>query len=250
MHAGPPSKRLPMTIPLEQHLARFTLDGGRREELKWLAAILMVVDHVNGYLLGSAYLVMYELGRLAYPLFAMILAYNLASAGAATLRRVLRKLLLFGVIAQPFTMLLRYPTLSGEFTQAAVWWQGNILFTFAIGVAFALVIGRHRPFTPLQLGGSILLAVAGGALVDFRWAGIGYFVSAYYLFVERRTNALIAFILANIALAFENLSLASFLALPILIAATSGKGALRRRPGLFYAFYPLHLAAIWLAKLA
>ena len=98
-----------IVTPLEHPLAGFTLAAGSREALKWAAAILMVLDHVNAHLLGASHPVLYALGRLAFPLFAVVLAPNLATADRAALRRVLGRLGVFGLAAQPFTMLLRSP---------------------------------------------------------------------------------------------------------------------------------------------
>jgi hypothetical protein len=114
-----------MTVtPLQHPLAGFTLDAGSREALKWAAAILMVLDHVNAYLLGGSNPALYALGRLAFPLFAVVLAYNLATADMAALRRVLGRVVVFGLAAQPLTMLLRSAVMESRLGEDPVWWQG------------------------------------------------------------------------------------------------------------------------------
>lgn len=45
---------------------------------KWLAVILIIVDHWNKYLSDKAVPWMYAVGRISMPLFAFVLGYNLA----------------------------------------------------------------------------------------------------------------------------------------------------------------------------
>ncbi|MBK7549911.1 MAG: hypothetical protein IPI20_19875 [Rhodoferax sp.] len=58
------------------------IDNGTLEALKWLALVLMTGDHVNKYVLADSLPGLFELGRLAMPLFMFVLAYNLARPGA------------------------------------------------------------------------------------------------------------------------------------------------------------------------
>jgi hypothetical protein len=189
--------------------------------------------------------VLYALGRLAFPIFAMVLAWNLAEAGEGAKGRVLERLVLFGVVAQPFTMLLRYPLMPGALGPGPVWWQGNVLFTFAVGIAVVLVLGREaKPGAPNVLLAALLFVV-GGLVVDFRWAGVAFFVSGYYLFVQRSSTALVVFLAANLALAVENGSGASFFALACVAAAFGSVSRCRRRGRFLYWFYPAHLSLVW-----
>ena len=47
--------------------------------IKWLALLLMLVDHTNKYVLAESHPWMYAMGRSCAPLFAVVLGYNLAS---------------------------------------------------------------------------------------------------------------------------------------------------------------------------
>jgi hypothetical protein len=95
-----------------------------------------------------------------------------------------------------------------------------------------------------------LLFVVGGLVVDFRWAGVGFFVSAYYLFLQRSSAALIVFLAANLALALENGSWASVFALGCVAAAFGSGSRCRRRGGFFYWFYPAHLSVILMGQMS
>jgi hypothetical protein len=138
----------------------------------------------------------------------------------------------------------------GALGPGPVCWQGNVLFTFAVGIAVVLALGREaKPGAPNVLLAT-LLVVVGGLVVDFRWAGVGFFVSAYYLFVQRSSVALIVFLGANLALAVDNGSGAGLFALGCVAAAFGSVGRFRRRTGLvLYAFYPLHVVLLWAVRL-
>ena len=63
--------------------------GCTLEALKWMALILMTVDHVNKYLLHDSMPALFQAGRISMPLFVFVLAYNAArpdffTSGAAT----------------------------------------------------------------------------------------------------------------------------------------------------------------------
>ena len=55
---------------------------GTVEALKWLALILMTVDHINKYLFNATLPMALELGRLCLPIFVILLAFNLARPDA------------------------------------------------------------------------------------------------------------------------------------------------------------------------
>ena len=226
---------------LQRFLLRNGIASGTLEALKWLAVALMTADHVNRHLLSFAYPVMYQMGRLAMPLFALILAYNLArpeafSGGAAM--RVLQKLSVFAVLScLPYMELNHAPN---------GWQQLNILF--ALGAGTACVILLERPTPRRQLAAIALFAVAG-ALVDFGWAGLGIFISGWYFFRSPRlfwAAALIAFMLM---LRFGNANDWAMAALPVFWLGFQVHLKFPRWRNALYYYYPLHLAAIGALKI-
>jgi hypothetical protein len=58
-----------------------TLGSGARELLKWIALLAMTGDHVAKVVFGGYVPVVSELGRIAFPLFALVMACNLAQPG-------------------------------------------------------------------------------------------------------------------------------------------------------------------------
>ena len=121
------------------HLAmRWTLPPGALEALKWIGLAAMLGDHVDKALFDDGLAALSEIGRIAFPLFALVFGYNLARPDgdwADTYRRVLRRLLLFGIIALPFSVLAfeRWDLL-----------PLNILFTLALGLGLVWCIRRNE----------------------------------------------------------------------------------------------------------
>src|SRR5262245_62087120 len=107
------------------------------ELLKWLGVVAMVIDHANSYLLDGAYPWMYQVGRLALPLFAFSLGCGLGSRPVAARVGVMRRLLGFALVAQLPAVLVRHDAVL------------NVLFTLFLGVAFhaafLLVLQARRP---------------------------------------------------------------------------------------------------------
>ena len=87
---------------------RVELSDGAVEAMKWLGLVLMTADHAQKYGLIAVPGV-YEAGRMAFPLFGIVLAYNLtraSSEGLAVHVRVLTRLLVCCAIASiPFIAL-------------------------------------------------------------------------------------------------------------------------------------------------
>lgn len=123
-----------------------------REWLKWTALVLMTADHVNKVLLDGSQPWMSEAARVVFPIFAIVLVYNLhASKDPNTARRSLHRLAIAALIAQPF-----------HAWAFGYWLPLNVLFTLALGLR---IINA-----PLHVGA--LLFVFGGLFVDYQWAGL------------------------------------------------------------------------------
>jgi hypothetical protein len=180
----------------------------------------------------------YLLGRPCIPIFAYILAVRLAEGPLERNKRVLMRLLLWGIVAQPF-----YYALVGAFTLRL-----NILFTLAAGAGLVWLL-RKRLQVPLFVGAVILLLgnlwLDGGALTP-----LGIVLA--YAFYERSSGAALAVVTfaaaANIALAGGSVAALAVLGAPLLIFLSPRcAGFVPRVPGwVFYVFYPAHLAAIWM----
>lgn len=201
--------------------------------LKLAAFLVMVLDHVD-WLLGTGQGVHAGVGRLVYPVFGTVLAYNIARTSPAKLLEVVGpRLLAFGALAQ-----LPYAYLQGG------WLPGNILLTLALVVfAFALVeAGRI-------LAASFLVLVLG-AVVDYQWFGVVpvVFLALAFRHGDERCAVLAMFGFA-LALTPINGNVWALLAVPLLwFASRVPPAAAPRLRWLFWVGYPLHLVALALFK--
>jgi len=208
---------------------------GTLEALKWLALVSMTVDHINTYLFDRAYAPMYAFGRLAMPIFGFVLAYNLArpgvlSGGAGT--RILKRLLIFGLLAAPFEAAL--------LTRPVPGWPLNIMFTLLVATAVIACLGgpKERP------GLAAIVFLSGGVFVDYWWFGVAYCVCAWWYCRKNDSRQLALWVLAAAALFVVNGNVWAVAAIPLILLLARVPIALPRLRYAFYAYYPAHLAAL------
>jgi len=223
------------------------ISGAPLDFVKVVAAILMVIDHVNYVFIARDPNAIWYLGRPVYPLFAFALACNLLR-GAAPWPYV-QRLALVGLISQPiFSSLMPVN-------------YANILFTLAVGVCVIVALRpqsllvQHLVFlvaTLLMFSAS--LRVRGG--LDYGLAGV-LFPAALYLMLEGRTSHGIWFAFMLFGLNWAEIDDPWSLR-PLLVAFIAGAGGIlivlaamtlknRRRFLPRYAlhvFYPGHLLVL------
>jgi len=220
-----------------QRTAFFVLNG-TIEALKWLALALMTLDHVNKYLLHDKLAGAFALGRLAMPIFAFVLAYNLARPGAlekGVYPRVVLRLLLVGVIAS-----VPFMALGGL---AAGWWPLNILFLLALATASIWLIEKR---TNASQSAAFFLFLVGGAFVEFWWFGLGFCLAAWWYCKTRSRAALLVWVFAAASLYTVNRNLWALVSIPLILAAPLVEIGMPRLRNVFYVYYPAHLAVLLL----
>ena len=210
--------------------------SGTLELLKWLAVVLMTVDHINLHLLQSQYPAMYGMGRVSLPLFVFVLAYNLAQtkaieSGAAL--RVLERLFPVAVLSSLPYMELNLQTFG--------WRPLNVLFTLAAGTAVVALI--ERPTRRRQIL-AILLYAGSGAIVDYGWTGVGLFVCCRQLFRSPSCFWAISTAILLVLLGDLNKNLWALAAFPIIGLAFNYRLKFPRLKNALYYYYPLHLFII------
>lgn len=230
---------LPVAPPAgTAQLAPLAFSEASLSAAKWLALVLMVLDHANKYLFAESYPWMYALGRISMPLFAIVLGYNLARPGmldGGGYRRIALRLATFGVLATvPFIAIGKLP---------AGWWPLNMMFTLLVAVVSAWLFDMRRPVATIA---ACLVLAWGGALGEYWWPAIGVCLCVW-AYQRQPSHALIASFLACLVLLwFVNGNLWALAAVPVLFALRWWPVVLPRAQWVFYAFYPLHLALFWL----
>ena len=224
-------------LPAISTAPALVLSSGTLEALKWLALLLMTLDHVNKHLLHASVPELFAAGRLALPLFGFVLGYNLARAGALAsggYSRTARRLTIFGSIATiPFVAL-------GGLGWG--WWPLNIMATLLIATVCAWLIEAGGP---ARLVAAAAVFIVGGALVEFWWPGVAVCLLAWAYCRRPRCFTLALWVGALASLYVINRNLWSLAALPLIFAATQAKIDLPRSRLGFYVYYPAHLVVLW-----
>lgn len=205
--------------------------------LKWLALVLMVVDHANKYLYDGSQGWMYAAGRVAMPLFAFVLGYNLGRPGvlaAGGYQRTSVRLLVFGLLATP--AFVHVNTLTGG------WYPLNMMFALLAATVAAWLIERGGRWDVI---GACLVIAWGGALVEFWWPAVGLCLAVWAYRRHPSPAAVAGFVLCLTALYLVNGNFWALAMLPVVAAARWWPVDLPRARLFFYAFYPLHLYAFW-----
>ena len=61
-----------------------SIENKNLESLKWLALFSMLGDHINKYLFNGTLPFLFEIGRIAFPVFAFVIAFNFSRVDAFT----------------------------------------------------------------------------------------------------------------------------------------------------------------------
>jgi hypothetical protein len=127
--------------------------------MKWLALLSMTGDHVNKYLFNDTLPFLFEIDRLAMPLFIFVLAYNLARPGiyeSGAYLRIMTRLTIFGLLASPAFIALG-GLLDG-------WWPLNIMFALLVITATAYLIEYRTVGSYVT---AVVVFLVGGTSVEF-----------------------------------------------------------------------------------
>ena len=228
----------PAPPPLVGAARRFRLSSAQQELLKWLAVALMTLDHANRTLWpfqGWAF----TLGRLAFPLFAFLVAYNL-TVREVSARRYGLPLLAFGALAQ-------FPSM-GALDRGPL--PLNIMFTLFLGVTFLPAVWLLRQSMPGWLAAANVTLVWGTLALFVEYGPAGVLLVPAFGQLLSSPSVVTAALSAFLTLAANLFVPAAFapLALPLLVwgATRLELESLPRSRWAAYAFYPVHLALLWL----
>ena len=209
--------------------------------LKIIAVLSMVTDHCVYYLLDEssvAYEVMRCFGRIAFPVFAFLVAEGFAHT--RNRMRYFLFLLLFAVVSEVPWQLLN----GADGTH-------NVMFTLALGVAALAVFERLREHRFLCCCSVLMTAwLAAWSGTDYEWRGVLMIVIFYMLSIgkdkyptlRRMLQLLFAF-----PLMIHYGIIGALLACAVIFLYDGTRGFIHGNVAKygFYTFYPLHLVIIW-----
>ena len=211
--------------------------------LKVIAVLSMVADHCAYYLMEHSmflYEVMRCFGRIAFPVFAFLIAEGFQYT--RNRMKYFLQLLGFAVISE-----LPWYLLNGA--------DGthNVLFTLALGVMTLAAFEAMKKDG--MLCGAVILSIAGFATwsgVDYEWRGILMMV-VFYLFGNvnpsfpsgRKAQLFCAF-----PLMMHYGIIGALLACLVIACYDETRGFIHGKVAKygFYAFYPVHLLAIFVVR--
>jgi hypothetical protein len=218
----------------------FQVSDGTIEALKWLAVVLMLVDHINKFMFGGKVEWMFAAGRIVMPIFAFVLAYNLARPNGLAqqrFKRTAKRLLIFGTIAT-----VPYMALHGYIKNG---WPLNIMFTLLTATLVLWIYETENKKAKLWL---LPTFAFGSMLCEFWFVGTFTTIAAYLYCKRSRSSHLWLWIASVGALSIININFYSLLAVPLILLASRTDFKVPRFQHFFYAFYPAHLALLWLWK--
>ena len=223
------------------------------EDLKWIAAGSMLIDHIAAVCIEPTALYTQErwtvlavvcrlIGRIAFPLFAWLLVQGFLYTSDRG--NYLLRLVLAGVVSEiPFDLAVH-----GGLSTASQ----NTCLTLAFGLALiwlseSIAIKTQAEKMPrLSVILQVLVFLTGGFLawllrLDYSFMGILLLAVLYWFRGERRKQC----IGGTLASLYEVTAVFAFW----LIARTDGKREESRFPrSAFYLFYPLHFLVLYLIR--
>ena len=219
--------------------------------LKLIAVAAMLIDHVNVIFVGPEHNVWRGIGRIAFPIFAFMIAQGAVRTKNKALYAL--RLFAFGVISEiPYDLAVKGTFL--EFTRQ------NVYFTLLLGLISVYCLDFLRKNHLGVLG--IITTIACGLGAHFlasEYSFMGVVVITFmYIFSTIKTDArYLGFALSGLMTVFVyryplDLGImptqvyAAFCVIPL--ALYNGKRGKKMNKYFFYAFYPAHLLILYLIK--
>ncbi len=228
-------------MKMKMHLPKIILLDGNVEAVKWFGLVSMTCDHINKYLFNGTLPVLFQVGRLAMPLFVFILAFNLARPEALArgiYSRTMIRLAVFSAIAS-----LPFIALGGV---VSGWWPLNILFMFLV---LTITLYLIELGTTAGYAAAVGMFLIGGSSVEFFWPALTFGL-AVWLYSKCPSWLSVALGFTSLAsLYFINSNMWALAVVPVVFLASILDLRIPRLRWLFYVYYPVHLIALWLIRI-
>ncbi len=220
--------------------------------LKFIAMAAMVIDHASVIFLGPETNIWRNIGRIAFPIFAFLIAEGAVHTKNKFLYAA--RLFAFCVISEvPFDMAFNGTYL--EFTKQ------NVFFTLFLGLISVYVLDFLRKRGLGILGIISTLACSLGALFlssDYGFMGV-VVITLMYMFSTVKTGVkYLGFALSGLMTSIVYIFPLSFGFIPAQVYASlcfiplslyNGKRGRKMNKYFFYAFYPVHIIILYFIKM-
>ena len=225
--------------------------------LKIIACISMFIDHTR-FIIGKETLINGYIGRLAFPLYAFLIAEGYTHTKNFSL--YLGRMFLFAAISQLPAYLLFKPFLHGEFYL-------NIFFTLLLGLIAIRFYDRAKVKTFSIIGVLLIAVIADLIHADYGMLGVLLIASFYILKNNKRTMIIVTslILLLNNLINVTSFTANNFVQIKHYLALAAC-AILSLEPISFYncklgksnkyikisfnLFYPIHLFAFWIIRIA
>lgn len=201
-------------------------------QLKWIAIITMVIDHIGAVLFPGEMIWRY-VGRLAFPIFCFLLVEGFCHT--RDVRLYLVRLGSFALISEiPYDIAFHGEIL--EFTGQ------NVFFTLFLGIIMMCILNRCIEW-PVKIAAVLLVMWLAVVLrTDYSFKGI-LLIAVFYLLRERLWAKLACGAVWNFLWYGSVQGYGALAVIPI--ALYNGRQG-RKMKYFFYVFYPAHLLVLFL----
>lgn len=194
--------------------------------LKWLAVILMVVDHI-GYFIFPDLLILRMIGRLSFPIFAFLIANGYQHT--RDVKKYVLRLFIFANVIQLASIFMIFPV--------------NIFYTLTLGLLCIIIYDIDMGYLNKLLMIAGLLIIAYLIKCDYGPYGV-LMILIVYIFRERYLY--MALFMALIGIGYYGLYHIQNLAiLSIFFFMLYNNKEGRKMKYFFYVFYPLHMMILF-----
>lgn len=271
-----------ITAPINTKLSNIQLLSGN--QLKMIAAICMLIDHVTKVFYRSISLQIFNpmlvagqmtseqlmrvqgftnflcgIGMIAFPVFAFAFAEGFAHTHSK--KRYLLRLAVFALITE-FFFDTTFFNGANQDTWPWYWYHQNVFFTYLQALCALWLMEqvnklKFRPLSLLLQGMIVSIACFVAEFVVYAdYDGFGVFlIIVIYVLRKNRLLQVLGMLLAKFIIegwyypsffqfSLQNYEVTSFLISLILVLLYNGKRGEKNLKPFFYGFYPIHIAVI------
>ncbi len=198
--------------------------------IKWLAVLLMVVDHV-GYFLFPDQIILRMIGRLSFPLFAFLIANGYQYTRDK--KKYLLRLFIFANIIQLPSLFMSLPF--------------NIFYTLSFGLVCIMIYESKNSDVQKIIGIIAMILIAYVVKADYGVYGVILILLVHIFKENYKLMSLSILALSMAYYGFNHIQLIAALTPGIMYFYNNQKG--KNMKYFFYLFYPVHMVFLdWLSQ--